>query len=111
MPSCVRGYHMYKDKWAATLGEDLECTREPTNASDRYAVAVIKGGNVVGHLPREISIICSLFLRRGSSIRCTVSGTRRYSADLPQGGLEIPCILLFKAKAKEMTKLKKCLKG
>ena len=27
---------------------------------------------------------------------CMVNGSRRYSADLPQGGLEIPCILTFR---------------
>ena len=37
---CVRGYHVYKDIWAAAIGEELECSREPTNMADRYAVAV-----------------------------------------------------------------------
>ena len=40
--SCVCGYHAYKDRWAAAVGELLMCSREPTNASARYAVAVIK---------------------------------------------------------------------
>ena len=92
------------------VGEELACEREPTNALDRYAVAVIKGGVFIGHLPRKLSKVCSLFLRRGGSISCIVSGGRRYSSDIPQGGLEIPCNLLFKGKAKEMDKLKRCLK-
>ena len=54
VPSCVRGYHVYKDIWAAAVEELLTCSREPTNASDRYAVAVIKGGTTIGHLPRKI---------------------------------------------------------
>ena len=29
---CVRGYHIYKDMWAAAIGEVLVCSREPTNA-------------------------------------------------------------------------------
>ena len=29
---CVRGYHVYKDIWAATIGEVLVCSQEPTNA-------------------------------------------------------------------------------
>ena len=37
---CIRGYHVYKELWAAGLGEVLTCEREPDNASDRYAVAV-----------------------------------------------------------------------
>ena len=74
---------------------------------DRYAVAVIKDGVIIGHLPRKVSRVCSLFLRRGGSIQCTVVGRRRYSSDLPQGGLEIPCCLIFTAMPKEMQKLKK----
>ena len=31
MARCVRGYHVYKDMWAAAIGEVLVC-REPTNA-------------------------------------------------------------------------------
>ena len=29
IPSCVRGYHVYKDIWAADVGELLMCCREP----------------------------------------------------------------------------------
>ena len=32
MACCVRGYHVYKDMWAAAIGEVLVCSREPTNA-------------------------------------------------------------------------------
>lgn len=110
MVCCVRGYHEYKDIWTAAAGEVLVCSREPTNVADRYAVAVLKDDVIVGHLPRKIAKLCSLFLRRGGSIDCTVTGRRRYSADLPQGGLEIPCTLLFKAKAKEIKKLKGLIK-
>ncbi len=53
-------------------------------------MAVLKSGVVVGHLPREISLISSLFLR---CVHCTVTAARRYSADLEQDGLDVPCIL------------------
>ena len=72
---------------------------EPTNTIDQYTVAVIRSGLVVGHLPKKISRVCSLFLRRGGTIYCIVTNTRRYSADLPQGGLEIPCTLHFEGKS------------
>ena len=110
VPWCIRGYHVYQAIWNASIGEQLLCRREPDNPSDRYAVAVIKDGTIIGHLSRKISKIASLFLRRGGSICCIVSGGRRYSADLPQGGLEIPCGLLFKAKVKEIQKLRQCMK-
>ena len=63
-------------------------------------MAVIKSSNIVGHLPRKISLICSLFLgRSGSSIECEVIGNRRYSHDLPHGGVEIPCIVYFRGNS------------
>ena len=31
MVCCVRGYQVYKDVWAAAIGEVLLCSREPTN--------------------------------------------------------------------------------
>lgn len=92
---CIRGYHVYKEIWDAIVGEILQCERETDNEKDRYAVAVKRRGRVVGHLPRKFSCVCSLFLRRGGLISCTVTGTRRYSVDLVQGGLEIPCLVTF----------------
>ena len=73
------------------------------NTTDTYAVAVKKDGVIIGHLQRTISQPCSLFLRRGSSIT-------RYSADLPQGGLKIPCVLRFEGELKEIIKIKKFVK-
>ena len=36
----IRGYHVYKKVWAATVGEALVCEIEPKPSSDRYAVSV-----------------------------------------------------------------------
>ena len=85
------------------------CMKETHNTQERYAIAVKKSQTVVGHLPQKISRVCSLFLCRGDMIECTVTGKQRYSVDLPQGGLEIPCSLLFKATHQELAKLKKFL--
>ena len=108
---CIRGYHVYRHIWSAAVGEVLSCEREPTNSRDRYAVAVKKDEVAIGHLPCKVSRICSLFLRRGGTIHCRVSGGRRYSSDLPQGGLEIPCQVVFSAKREEIKKLKRALKA
>ena len=79
--SCVRGYHVYKDRWKPRIGEKLACIRESANTKDRYAVAVVKNQDhvyekkttttnknkkkndseesiTVGHLPRKISCVC-----------------------------------------------------
>lgn len=50
----------------------------------------MKCNNIVGHVPLKISSICS---------------SRWYSADLPQGGLEILCTLVFEGKLKKSAKL------
>ena len=64
----------------------------------------------VGHTPRVISTVCSVFIRRGGIIVCVVNGARQYSSDLPQGGLEVPCILTFRAsEEKECKKAKKLI--
>ena len=107
---CVRGYHVYDEIWEAAVGEMLVCVREPRNAHDRYAVAVEKDGTVIGHLPKKVSRVCALFLKRGGSIHCTVTGKRRYSADLPQGGVEIPCSAVFVGKSNEIQKMKRVMK-
>ena len=104
---CIRGYHVYQDIWEAAVDEDLVCRPERSNAHDRYAVAVMKNDLVVGHLPSKFSRLYTLFMRRGGVILCRVTGRRRYSSDLPQGGLEIPCVLLLKGSSKELNKLKK----
>ena len=104
------GYHIYKTVWDAVIGEELQCERELDNVSDRYAVAVKKDGTIIGHLPRNISRTYSLFLRRENFITCRVTWHRRYSAELLQGGLKVPCILHFEGQIKEGAKLKKFMK-
>ena len=95
----MHGHHIYKN---IVIG----CERELANERDRYVVAVRKDGTIIGHLPQTISQACSLYLRRGNSKTCFVTGRRRYSADLPQGGLEVPCTLRFKGEIKAVAKLK-----
>lgn len=92
----VRNYHIYHLIWDTAIdGEDLECVREAGSIHDPSAVAIIKDSVIVGHVPRIISAVCSSFIRRGGLILCKVTGSRRYSADLPQGGVEVPCVLTF----------------
>ena len=61
-------------------------------------------------MPKLISAAASLFLRQGGSITCKVTGSRQYSRDLPQGGLEIPCQLTFEGNEKYIDKVKKLMK-
>ena len=104
----IHGHHVYKEIWDPVNGKELTCEREIGNSSDPLAVAVMKRlhgeDNVVGHLPRRISPLCSAFLRRGGTIKCIVDGHRRYSEDLPQGGLEVPCKLVFEIEDLQVCK-------
>ena len=104
--SCVRGYHVYKDLWNATPGETLTCIREWGNWNDVFAVAVQSDGNIVGHVPRHISCICTLFICRGGVLNCLVTGTRRYSSDLLQRGMEIPCQYIFSGNKDVIEKIR-----
>ncbi len=53
--SVVRGHHVYKAVWTPALREELIVKAEDGNAHDEHAMAVVKEGNVVGHMPRSIS--------------------------------------------------------
>jgi len=46
---------------------------------------------IAGHVPREILCICNLFIRDGGTLDGSVNGSKRYSHDIPEGGMEIPC--------------------
>ena len=110
MDLCIQGYHVYEEIWIAVFGEELNTEREIDNIVDRYAVAIKKdSGEIVGHLPKKISQMCSMFIQEVGEILCIVIGNRRYSSDLAQGGLEIPCTLLFRGEEKYIQKLKKLI--
>ena len=105
----IRGDHEYQSIREPEFGEHLLCIREPSNVCDPYAVAVTKpdSSTVVGHVPRKLSAICSIFLRKGGSIFCQVNGSKHYSHDLHWVGLEVPCLMRFHGTAKDIKKLEK----
>ena len=53
--SVVRGHHVYKETWTPYVSEELIASCEDTNVYDRHAVAILKNGEVVGHMPRTIA--------------------------------------------------------
>ena len=99
---------MYMHAWTATPGETLLLRREPDNPRDKSAVAVIKDGDIVGHIPYNISNTVSQFLRRDyNKAFAEVTGER-----VNQGagyGLEIPCIYRFYGPEPYVKKLKDIL--
>ena len=71
----------------------------------------MKEDTSVGGIPRKISSLCSLFLRKNGTIVCKVTGSRCYSGDLPQGGLEVPYTLEFRGSTKDIDEVKKLLEA
>ena len=93
--SFIRGYHAYCHIWPnPSIGECLMLRPEPDNPVDQSAVAVIKHGQVVGHVPHNAAPVIAHFLRRGCNKGfVTVDGVK-----LNRGagyGLEIPCTYRF----------------
>ena len=83
----IKGYHAYMTKWTPKNGEILKARPEPENEYDKYAVAVERCGDVVGHLskgrsPRFAKTI-SYFLRASNANCCRVevTGKRVYLGD------------------------------
>ena len=81
--AAVRGYHFYRRYWRPQENEKLICLHEPGNAFDRFAIKTVKeNGEIVGHLPKEISRITKYYLDRGASI-CIADCPRNITAVLP----------------------------
>ena len=74
----VMGYHVYKEFWDAVVGQEFPCKhehrystlcsieyvwREDGNRVDTFAVAEVRGDTGIGHVPRKILSICSLYQR------------------------------------------------
>ena len=57
--SVIRGHHVYKEVWDATIGEMLEAAsddREEAREYDKYAVGLYKKHLLVGHIPIEVGL-------------------------------------------------------
>ena len=64
--SWMRGHHAYKDIFEPVIGITLTLQREPENAKDPHAVAIVEdAGRIVGHIPLALSRIVSSFLKKG----------------------------------------------
>ena len=94
-------YHVYRDVWNASFGEDLPCRREAGNTQDRFAVC--KEGRTVRHIPRKVIdgyIALFLFGVVGRSAAEIQTVLCRFAA----GGLQIRCSLVFEGDANYIKK-------
>ena len=57
-----------------------------------------------------MSKLAHLFVKHDGAIRCEITGSKRYSSDLEQGGLEIPAKKIFQnSNERIIEKMKKKL--
>ena len=47
--------------WEASYGETFHCMRETGNSFDPFAVAVVRDGEMIAHVPKLISAAASQF--------------------------------------------------
>ena len=78
----VRGYYVNKYIWTAVVRDKFQYRKESRNKFDPFAVVVMRGETIIGHVTRKISSIFPLFLRWGGSITCCVTGDRCHSGNL-----------------------------
>lgn len=104
---CVRGYHVYKDIWEAAIDEELQCERKTRNTKDIHHSCEKRWHGGWTSTGKNLSTSFDFSTKRK---HCCVSSRRRYSADLPQGGLEVPCVLRFTGQSSDVQKLNKLIK-
>ena len=51
--SVIRGYHIHKEVWEASLGETMVCAIESGNAFDPFAVSVVRDREIISYIPRK----------------------------------------------------------
>ena len=89
-----RGYHAYMDVWTPVQGEILlRLIPESTNSVNSNTVAVMKG-RIVGHVPFNLALVISLFLRRdvNKAFARVTGGKVNRGAGY---GLQIQCVYQF----------------
>ena len=68
----TRKHSVYMDTMFTRRYGSLVCMVEPQNSHDRNAVAAEKDGKIIGHFPQKESQLCTLFLKRGGNVHCSV---------------------------------------
>ena len=70
---------MYKAVWTSVIGEELSTEREHGNPEDVFAVAIMKSGITIGHIPRKISKTFWYFIvHDGEVICCKITDDQFY---------------------------------
>ena len=77
-------------------------TRPGALVQNKFAIALKQKDVIVGHIPKFLSKITYFYLKHGGDLLVEIIGKRQYSRDLPQGGMELPALYVFKTANLEM---------
>lgn len=93
--SAIRGFHFYKQFWSPEPEQNLRCFHEINNPFDYFAIKIcpLSNGEIVGHLPMEISRVTKFIIDRGAKVSAKLTSINYRRSPLVQGGLEIPCLV------------------
>ena len=84
-------HHFQSVQFSAKHEDDLQYL-----VHDKYAIALINSELVtVSHLPKFMLKLALFFVKHAGKIRCEITGSKRYSFDLEQSGLEILAKIIF----------------
>ena len=89
--SFITGYYHYRHRWTPQIDEELTCAHEANNIYDEYAIAVMKDGVIVGHVPRTISKQFYNLLKGGGFVKTKVIGN---PANTKKLGIHVPCLYI-----------------
>ena len=87
--SYITGHYHYQHFWTPLINDELTCIHEDGNKYNEFAVAVLKEGLVVGHVPRQISKQFCNLLKSGGFIKVKIIGT---PANTKRVGIRVPCM-------------------
>ena len=95
----IMGYHEYKLEWNPIIAEEFQTRREPENVNDAFAVCVLKGEHIVGHLKKgdngRFARTVFYFLCADARNRCDVQVTGIPVNHGDMMGMKVPCKLIF----------------
>ena len=95
----MKGYHACRNMWVPVKGEIMQAEIEPINSVDKYAVAAIRGGLVVGYLKNVTSgkfAKTIILLLKMWSEQFEVTGKRYNLVD--EEGIHVLCMLQFEKR-------------
>ena len=92
----IRGFHYYRRYWKLFLGENLICLHDKGNPFDVFAIKACSSGEIVGHLPREISRATKFLHYRGAEVKAEVSANTTGVLLLSKVGLKYLASYLLK---------------